>query len=89
MRVKPYYLFQADYVKGTNHFRTPVVKGLEIIDGIRGWVSGLAVPHYVIDLPEGRGKVPLIPDYLKEINEKEVVMRNYKGITSHYPQVHQ
>lgn len=62
LRVKPYYLHQMDLVKGTAHFRTSVAKGLEIIRGLRGHVSGMAIPHYVIDLPEGRGKVPLLPE---------------------------
>jgi lysine 2,3-aminomutase len=57
LRVKPYYLFQADYVKGTNHFRTSVQTGKDIIYGVRGWVSGLAIPHYVIDAPDGGGKI--------------------------------
>lgn len=87
MRVKPYYLFQADYVLGTNHFRTPVKTGLEIIQGIRGFISGLAIPHYVIDAPGGGGKIPLIPDYLQEINDDEVVLKNYKGMVCRYPQI--
>jgi lysine 2,3-aminomutase len=87
MRVKPYYLFQADYVKGTNHFRTPVKTGLDIIYGIRGWVSGLAIPHYVIDAPDGGGKIPLIPDYTEKIGEDAVIMHNFRGKECHYPQV--
>lgn len=62
MRVKPYYLHQMDLVRGTGHFRTSVQKGLEIIRGLRGHISGLAIPHYVIDLPGGKGKVALLPD---------------------------
>jgi lysine 2,3-aminomutase len=61
MRVKPYYLHQMDLVKGTAHFRTSVRTGLEIMESLRGHLSGLAVPYYVIDLPEGKGKVPLLP----------------------------
>lgn len=62
IRVRPYYLHQMDLVRGTAHFRTPVERGLDIIRGLRGHVSGLAVPHYVIDLPGGKGKIALIPD---------------------------
>ncbi len=88
MRVKPYYLFQADFVKGTNHFRTNVETGLEIIENLREWTSGLAIPHYVIDAPSGGGKIPLIPDkYLVEKNDKKVVLRNYKNKLCEYPQV--
>ena len=61
MRIKPYYLHQMDLVKGTSHFRTSVRSGLKIMESLRGHVSGLAVPYYVIDLPEGKGKVPLLP----------------------------
>jgi len=85
IRVKPYYLFQADLCKGTNHFRTPVSDGLKIISAIRGFTSGLAVPHYVIDTPGGGGKVPLIPDYFVEGNEEKVVVRNYEGKLFEYP----
>nr|WP_239077543.1 KamA family radical SAM protein [Geobacter sp. SVR] len=62
LRVRPYYIHQMDLVKGTGHFRTPLSTGLEIMKGLRGHVSGLAVPYYVIDLPDGKGKVPVLPD---------------------------
>lgn len=62
LRVRPYYIHQMDLIKGAAHFRTPVTKGLEIIRALRGHVSGIAVPHYVIDLPDGKGKVALVPD---------------------------
>jgi lysine 2,3-aminomutase len=78
-RVRPYYLYMADQVAGGEHFRTTVEKGLEIIKALRGWTSGLAVPHFVIDAPGGGGKVPLLPEYVEEINEDEVVFRNYEG----------
>jgi lysine 2,3-aminomutase len=87
VRVRPYYIYQADYVKGTEHLRTTVEKGLEIMDALRGWTSGLAVPHYVIDAPGGGGKIPLIPEYLQSIDSEQVVMRNYAGETYVYPQV--
>ena len=60
-RVRPYYIYQADLVAGGEHFRTSVAKGLEIIEALRGWTSGLAVPHFVIDAPGGGGKIPLLP----------------------------
>lgn len=85
IRVKPYYLFQADLCKGTDHFRTPVSKGLEIIQSIQGFTSGLAVPHFVIDTPGGGGKVPLLPEYLVEHSKDRVVVRNYEGRTFEYP----
>jgi lysine 2,3-aminomutase len=78
-RVRPYYIYMADQVAGGEHFRTTVEKGLEIIKALRGWTSGLAVPHFVIDAPGGGGKVPLLPEYVEEINDDEVVFRNYEG----------
>jgi lysine 2,3-aminomutase len=78
-RVRPYYLYMADQVAGGEHFRTTVEKGLEIIKALRGWTSGLAVPHFVIDAPGGGGKVPLLPEYVEQMNETEVVFRNYAG----------
>ena len=87
IRVRPYYIYQADYVQGTDHFRTRVEKGLEIIDSIRGWISGLGVPHFVIDAPGGGGKIPLLPNYVQSINDDVVVMRNYANKRYIYPQV--
>ena len=78
-RVRPYYIYMADQVAGGEHFRTTVEKGLEIMKALRGWTSGLAVPHFVIDAPGGGGKVPLLPEYVEEINEDEVIFRNYEG----------
>ncbi|MDQ6635165.1 MAG: KamA family radical SAM protein, partial [Gemmatimonadota bacterium] len=66
-RVRPYYIYMADQVAGGEHFRTTVQKGLEIIQALRGWTSGLAVPQFVIDAPGGGGKVPLLPEYVEEI----------------------
>jgi lysine 2,3-aminomutase len=86
VRVRPYYIYQADYVKGTEHLRTPVEKGLEIMEALRGWTSGLAVPYYVIDAPGGGGKIPLIPTYVQSISDEQVVMRNYAGEVFVYPQ---
>ncbi len=85
-RVRPYYIYQADYVFGTEHFRTRVEKGLEIIKAIRGWTSGLAVPHFVIDSPGGGGKIPLLPEYVVKLSDEEVVLRNYQGKIFRYTQ---
>ncbi len=79
IRVKPYYLLHADLVKGTEHFRTTIDTGLSVMRQLRGYMSGLAVPTYVIDLPGGGGKVPLLPGYIKEESGDEVVFQNYQG----------
>jgi len=79
MRVRPYYIFQCDMSQGISHFRTPVSKGLEIIKALRGWTSGMAVPHYVVDAPGGGGKIPLLPTYVESHEGKKWVLRNYKG----------
>jgi len=84
MRVRPYYLYQCDPIQGSAHMRTPVEKGLEIIEGLRGHTTGYAVPHFVIDAPGGGGKIPLIPDYLVGRNGPEVILRNYEGRTYRY-----
>jgi lysine 2,3-aminomutase len=78
-RVRPYYIYMADQVAGGEHFRTQVQKGLEIIQSLRGWTSGLGVPHFVIDAPGGGGKVPLLPEYVEQITDDEVVFRNFRG----------
>lgn len=88
-RVRPYYIYMADQVAGGEHFRTTVEKGLEIVKALRGWTSGLAVPHFVIDAPGGGGKVPLLPEYVEEITEDEVVFRNYEGKRFVYKQPQQ
>ncbi|HKO16951.1 MAG TPA: KamA family radical SAM protein [Gemmatimonadaceae bacterium] len=88
-RVRPYYIYMADQVAGGEHFRTTVEKGLEIVKALRGWTSGLAVPHFVIDSPGGGGKVPLLPEYVEEINEDEVIFRNYEGKRFVYKQPRQ
>lgn len=86
-RVKPYYLYQADLTKGTNHFRTTVETGLRIIQSLQGHTSGMAVPHFVIDAPGGGGKIPLLPsDYLLNLDEEGAVLKNYENKTYHYPQ---
>jgi lysine 2,3-aminomutase len=79
IKVRPYYLYQCDEVQGTEHLRTPVETGLQIIEGLRGHTSGLAVPSFVIDLLEGGGKVPLQPAYILKQNKDELILRNYEG----------
>lgn len=78
-RVRPYYLYQGDLIKGTAHLRTSISKGIEIIEGLRGHTSGYAIPQYVIDAPGGGGKIPINPEYIVESNEERTVLRNYEG----------
>jgi len=85
IRVKPYYIYQCDLSEGISHFRTPVEKGIEIIENLRGHTSGLAVPEFVIDVPGGGGKVPILPNYLISHSDKKVILRNYKGMIAPYP----
>lgn len=85
IRVRPYYLYQCDPILGSAHFRTPIEKGLEIINGLRGFTSGYAVPQYVIDAPGGGGKIPLLPDYYQGREDEFVLLRNYEGKTFRYP----
>jgi lysine 2,3-aminomutase len=84
IKVRPYYLFQCDEVQGTEHLRTPVETGIEIIEGMRGYTSGLAVPTFVVDLPQGGGKVPLQPNYVLAQTEDELLLRNYQNRIFHY-----
>jgi lysine 2,3-aminomutase len=85
MRVRPYYLYQCDPITGSSHFRTPVAKGLEIIEGLRGHTTGYAVPTYVIDAPGGGGKIPLQPDYLVGRDGDNLLLRNFHGDIYRYP----
>ncbi len=85
-RVRPYYLYQCDLVHGAGHFRTPVSKGLEIMEALRGHTSGYAIPTYVVDSPEGGGKIPILPSYLISASDTRVVVRNYEGFISAYAQ---
>jgi lysine 2,3-aminomutase len=78
IRVRPYYIFQCDLVKGIEHFRTSVQTGMEIIKEIQGHTSGLCVPHFVIDSPGGGGKVPILPDYIKKVTSEKIIFKNYK-----------
>ena len=79
MRVRPYYIYQCDPVKGTQHFRTPVAVGINIMEKLRGHTSGYAVPTYVIDGPGGGGKIPIGPNYILSQAKGKYVLRNYKG----------
>ena len=85
-RVRPYYIYMADQVAGGEHFRTSVEAGLKVMKALRGWTSGLASPHFVIDAPGGGGKIPLIPNYIEEWSDDEVVLRNFKGERDVYKQ---
>jgi lysine 2,3-aminomutase len=84
IKVRPYYLFHCDPVIGAGHFRTSVWKGLEIIEGLRGHMSGLGIPTYVVDSPHGGGKIPLMPNYLVSASDDAVVLRNYEGMLVRY-----
>ncbi len=86
MRVKPYYIYQADMTLGTDHFRTTVEKSLSIMKDLQGHISGMGVPYFVIDAPGGGGKVRLLPNMVLEHNDKEVVIKNYEGKIYRYPQ---
>ena len=83
-RVRPYYLYQCDLVEGAGHFRTPVSKGIEIIEALRGHTTGFAVPTYVIDAPGGGGKIPVMPQYLISQSPGKVVVRNFEGFITTY-----
>lgn len=82
--VRPYYLYQCDPVKGTEHLRTSLWKGIEIIEGLRGHTTGFAVPQFVIDAPGGGGKIPVGPNYLLSMTEEGVILRNYEGLVFEY-----
>jgi len=84
IRVRPYYLYQCDLVEGAGHFRTPVAKGIEIMEGLRGHTSGYAVHQYIIDAPGGGGKIPVMPNYLISLSDHKVVLRNYEGYITTY-----
>jgi lysine 2,3-aminomutase len=85
-RVRPYYLFQGDTVIGTDHLRTPVETAMELYRGLRGWMSGMCVPHLVLDAPGGGGKVPIAPSYLEHLDQERVVVTTYRGERIEYPQ---
>ncbi|ACX52509.1 lysine 2,3-aminomutase YodO family protein [Ammonifex degensii KC4] len=87
IRVRPYYLFQAKLVKGTTHFVTPIEEGIEIMEYLRGYTSGLAVPTYIINAPQGLGKIPILPQYLLAIDEDHVVLRTWENKIVRYPNI--
>ncbi len=84
VKIRPYYLFHCDPVTGAGHFRTSVWKGLELMEGLRGHMSGLAIPTYVVDSPHGGGKIPLMPNYLVSASDDCVILRNYEGMLVRY-----
>lgn len=86
MRVRPYYLYQCDLSRGIGHFRTNVDKGIEIMHGLTGNISGYAVPKFVIDAPGGGGKIPVNYEYVLSKDNSDVVLENYRGEIYHYPQ---
>jgi len=84
IRVRPYYLYQCDLVEGAGHFRTPVAKGIEIMEALRGHTSGYAVPSYMIDAPGGGGKIPVGPNYMISMSDHKIILRNYEGYITTY-----
>lgn len=87
IRVRPYYLYQCDLSQGLGHFRTEVEKGIEIINNLTGFISGYAIPKFVIDSPHGGGKIPINPKYVVSTNDEKIVMRNYAGRIYTYPHI--
>ena len=83
-RVRPYYLYQCDLSEGLTHFRTPIGKGIEIMESLRGHTSGFAVPTFVVDAPGGGGKIPLNPNYLISLSTNKVILRNFEGVITTY-----
>lgn len=86
IRVRPYYIFQCDLARGVEHLRTPITKGIEIMEYLRGHLSGIAIPSYVVDMPYGGGKIPLLPNYILSTSPGYTVLRNYKGMIVSYPE---
>lgn len=84
IRVRPYYIYQCDLVEGAGHFRTPIAKGIEIIEALRGHTSGFAVPTFVVDAPGGGGKIPVMPNYLISQSDHRIVLRNFEGYITSY-----
>lgn len=83
-RVRPYYLYQCDLSEGLIHFRTPIGKGIEIMESLIGHTSGFAVPTYVVDAPGGGGKIPVLPNYIVSWSTNKVILRNYEGVITTY-----
>jgi lysine 2,3-aminomutase len=88
-RVRPYYMYQCDLVRGVEHFRTPVTRGMEIMEYLRGRLSGLAIPTFVVDAPHGGGKIPVLPNYVVTQSPTHTVLRNYEGMLIAYPEPHE
>ncbi|MEW6456840.1 MAG: KamA family radical SAM protein [Acidobacteriota bacterium] len=87
IKVRPYYLYHCDPVKGVNHFRTSIFKGIEILEKMRGNISGFGIPTYVVDSPGGNGKIPINPNYILSFTEESVLLRSYRGkIIEYYPE---
>jgi lysine 2,3-aminomutase len=86
MRVRPYYLYQCDLVRGVEHFRTPLSRGIEIMEYLRGRCSGIAIPNFVVDAPHGGGKIPLLPSYIVSTSPTHTVIRNFEGMLIAYPE---
>lgn len=84
IRIRPYYIYQCDLSLGIEHFRTPVSKGLEIMEALRGHTSGFCIPTFVIDAPGGGGKTPIMPNYLISMSPDKVITRNYEGVITTY-----
>ncbi len=78
MRIRPYYIYQCDLSQGISHFRTPIEKGIEIIESLRGHTSGLCIPQFVVDAPGGGGKIPVNPNYVVKHEGKKWVLRNFR-----------
>ena len=85
MRVRPYYLYQCDPISGSGHFRTPVAKGIELLQGLRGYTTGYAVPNYVVDAPGGGGKIAMLPDAVVGRDGDNLLLRNFAGEQCQYP----
>lgn len=86
MRVRPYYLYQCDLVRGVEHFRTPISRGVEVMEYMRGRLSGLAIPTFVVDAPHGGGKIPVLPTYIVSTSPSHTVLRNFEGVLVSYPE---
>jgi lysine 2,3-aminomutase len=84
IRVRPYYIYQCDLSMGLSHFRTPVAKGIEIIEGLRGHTSGFCVPTFVVDAPGGGGKTPVMPNYVISQGANKIILRNFEGVITTY-----
>jgi lysine 2,3-aminomutase len=85
-RVRPYYMYQCDLVRGVEHFRTSVRKGMEIMEYLRGRVSGIAIPTFVVDAPHGGGKIPVLPTYVVSMSPTHTVLRNFEGLLVSSPE---